>query len=107
MPRSSTARSGFPDGEAVAPRGGYLPQNFYRPDVWLIAADGSDARRDANGNGTARRRAPSRAGRNLSGRHDLMPRSTMNSDIVPGENARLRVSGDGRWITFIAPHAGS
>jgi dipeptidyl aminopeptidase/acylaminoacyl peptidase len=95
----------LPDGSAVAALGGYLPENFYRSDIWLIAADGSDARpANAGGNGRA---APRRVGRNLSGRHDIMPGSTMNSDIVPGENPRLRGSADGRWITFIAPHEGS
>jgi len=83
----------LPDGRTVAAIGGYLPDNFYRNDLWLVAADGSDARKHG--------------GRNLSGRHDLMLGSSMNSDIVPGEDARLRVSGDGRWITFQAPDHGS
>jgi dipeptidyl aminopeptidase/acylaminoacyl peptidase len=84
----------LPDGKSVAALGGYLPDNFYRSDLWLIAADGSDA-------GVAG------GGRNLSGRHDLMPGSTMTSDIVPNEDPRLVVSADGRWITFTAPHEGS
>jgi dipeptidyl aminopeptidase/acylaminoacyl peptidase len=83
----------LPNGRAVAAIGGYLPDNFYRSDIWLIAADGSDAARNG--------------GRNLSGRHDLMPASSMSSDIVPGEDPRLVVSGDGRWITFLAPRNGS
>ncbi|HEX5825311.1 MAG TPA: S9 family peptidase [Candidatus Limnocylindrales bacterium] len=83
-----------PDGRTVAAIGGYLPDNFYRSDLWLVAADGSDA---GAGHG----------GRNLSGRHDLMLASTMNSDIIPGEDPRLVVSGDGRWITFLAPRQGS
>ena len=33
----------MPDGERIAAIGGYLPDNFYRFDAWLIAADGSDA----------------------------------------------------------------
>jgi acylaminoacyl-peptidase len=85
--------SWLPDGRTVVAMGGYLPDNFYRSDVWLIAADGSDAGKNG--------------GRNLSGRHDLMPGSSMNSDIVPGEEPRLIVSGDGRWITFQAPRHGS
>ncbi len=84
----------LPDGSAVAALGGYLPGNFYRSDVWLIAADGSDA-------------AVPRGGRNLTGAHDLMPASTLNSDIVPGEPARLVASADGAWITFLAPAEGS
>jgi dipeptidyl aminopeptidase/acylaminoacyl peptidase len=83
----------LPDGRTVAAIGGYIPDNFYRNDLWLIAADGSDARKHG--------------GRNLTGHHDLMLGSSMNSDIVPGEDARLRVSGDGRWITFQAPIRGS
>ena len=31
----------------------------------------------------------------------------MTSDIVPGEDARIVASGDGRWVTFLAPRAGS
>ena len=86
--------SWLPDGSAVAAIGGYLPENFYRLDLWLIAADGSDRR-------------PARGGRNLTGRHDVMLGTTINSDIVPGEGARLTTSGDGRWITFQAPIEGS
>ncbi len=84
----------LPDGSAVAALGGHLPENFYRSDVWLIAADGSDAE-------------PPKGGRNLTGRHDLMPASSPNSDIVPGEAPRLVVSADGAWITFTAPDEGS
>ena len=50
----------LPDGTAVATIGGYLPENFYRNDLWLIAADGSDA-------------STKGGGRNLTGPHDLMP----------------------------------
>jgi acylaminoacyl-peptidase len=84
----------LPDGRTIAAFGGYLPENFYRSDVWLVAADGSD-------------REPRGGGRNLSGRHDLMPASTINSDIVPNETPRLVPSADGRWITFTAPRDGS
>ena len=83
----------LPNGRTVAAIGGYLPDNFYRSDLWLVAADGSDAYGDG--------------GRNLSGRHDLMLAATMNSDIVPGEDSRLVASADGRWITFQAPKDGS
>ena len=79
----------LPDGSAIAAIGGYLPDNFYRSDLWLIAADGSDA----HGHG----------GRNLTGAHDLMLASTINSDIVPGEDHRAIPSADGRWLTFRAP----
>jgi dipeptidyl aminopeptidase/acylaminoacyl peptidase len=83
----------LPDGRSVATIGGYLPDNFYRSDLWLIAADGSDAL--------------SGGGRNLSGRHDLMLAAAMASDIVPGEDARVVASIDGQWITFQAPLDGS
>jgi dipeptidyl aminopeptidase/acylaminoacyl peptidase len=84
----------LPDGERIAAIGGYLPENFFRFDAWLIAADGSDASKP-------------RGGRNLSGPHDLMIAAGQNSDIVPGETARLEVSGDGDWLTFLAPIEGS
>ncbi|MEO5941599.1 MAG: S9 family peptidase [Candidatus Limnocylindrales bacterium] len=84
----------MPDGASVAALGGYLPENFYRSDIWLIAADGSDAKAVAGG-------------RNLTGVHDLMPGSTINSDIVPGEDARVIPSADGGSITFLAPIEGS
>ncbi len=83
----------LPDGRTVAVLGGRIPENSYRSDIWLFAADGSDA-----GAG---------AGRNLSGRHDIMVGAAMNSDITPGEPARLVPSADGRWLSFIAPIAGS
>jgi dipeptidyl aminopeptidase/acylaminoacyl peptidase len=84
----------LPDGSAVAAFGGYLPDNFYRSDLWLIAADGSDA-------------ATPHGGRNLTGVHDLMPGSTVNSDIVPGEGARAIPSADGASIAFQAPIDGA
>jgi dipeptidyl aminopeptidase/acylaminoacyl peptidase len=83
----------LPDGKSIAALGGQRPASDYRLDLWLLAADGSDA--TAGG------------GRNLSGRHDLMPGSGMNSDITPGEPVRLIPSTDGAWISFIAPIAGS
>jgi len=84
----------LPDGRTIAAIGGYLPDNFYTADLWLVAADGSDATTDAGG-------------RNLTIRHDRMLATSMNSDIVPGEAARLIPSADGRWITFQAPIDGS
>ena len=84
----------LPDGRTIAAIGGYLPDNFYTADLWLIAADGSDA-------------GISAGGRNLTVRHDLMLAASMNSDIAPGESAGLSVSADGRWVTFLAPIDGS
>ena len=84
----------MPDGTTIATIGGYLPDNFYRSDAWLIAADGSDAETPGGG-------------RNLTGRHDLMLNATLASDVVPNETARLIPSADGRWLAFLAPHEGS
>jgi acylaminoacyl-peptidase len=64
-----------------------------RNDIWLFAADGSQARKGE--------------GRNLSGRHDLMPGSGMGSDITPGEPAHLWAAPDGRHLLFSAPVRGS
>jgi dipeptidyl aminopeptidase/acylaminoacyl peptidase len=84
----------MPDGSSIAALGHRLEGRAgSRNDVWLFAADGSDARPDG--------------GRNLSARHDLMPGSGMNSDVTRGETARLWPSPDGRWITFSAPVDGA
>ena len=84
----------LPDGRTLAALGHRFPANAgSRADVWLFKADGSD-------NGP-------RAGRNLSGRHDLMPGSGMNSDVTVGEGARLAVTADGRSILFSAPVEGA
>jgi dipeptidyl aminopeptidase/acylaminoacyl peptidase len=82
----------LPDGKTLAALGGRLPANGYRNDIWLLAADGSDAKPGG--------------GRNISDRHDIMPGSGMNSDITPGEGPCLIPSDDGAWLTFLAPIAG-
>jgi len=64
-----------------------------RSDVWRFAADGSEA-------GPA-------GGRNLTGRHDLMIGSTMNSDVVLGEDARLVAVADGASVLAIGPTEGA
>ena len=65
----------LPDGRTIAALGHrYAGRAGSRNDIWLFAADGSDA-------------APT-GGRNLSGDHDLMPGSGMGSDLVPGEGPR-------------------
>ena len=82
------------DGRTIAALGSKLEgRGGSRNDIWLFPADGSEAR--ANG------------GRNLSGRHDLMPGSGVASDIVRGETARLIPSKDGADIDFLAPIDGS
>jgi dipeptidyl aminopeptidase/acylaminoacyl peptidase len=83
----------LPNGKTLAVQGGRVPANAYRADIWLFAADGSDARPDG--------------GWNISDRHDIMPGSGMNSDITPGEGSRLIPSDDGKWLTFLAPVDGS
>ena len=84
----------LPDGRTIVALGHRLEGRAgSRNDLWLFAADGSDA--GATG------------GRNLSARHDLMPGSGMNSDVTHGEPSVLRPSPDGASITFGAPIDGS
>jgi acylaminoacyl-peptidase len=84
----------MPDGQTIAALGHKLEgRGGSRNDIWLFAADGSQAR--ATG------------GRNLSARHDLMPGSAMSSDVTVGEHPRLWPAPDGRSITFSAPIDGS
>jgi acylaminoacyl-peptidase len=77
--------------DTIAALGGDHPHVFYRTDIWVFAADGSDAR----------------AGRNLSGRHDIMPGATLNSDSTIGEDPRFVATPDGRAILFRAPLDGA
>ena len=82
------------DGLTLALLGHRYPRaGGSRNDIWLFAADGGEA-----GKG---------GGRNLSGRHDLMPGSGMGSDITPGEPARLWATPDGQHLLFTAPIRGS
>lgn len=84
----------MPDGRLLAVLGHrHEGRAGSRNDVWLFAADGSEA-----GQGD---------GRNLSARHDLMPGSGMNSDVTRGEVSRLWPAPDGRSVTFTAPIDGS
>lgn len=83
-----------PDGHSIATLGHRLEGRAgSRNDIWLFAADGSDS--------------GATAGQNLSARHDLMPGSGMNSDVTPGEVARLWPSPDVSSLTFTAPIEGS
>ncbi len=79
------------DDDAIVTLGGLAPHAFYRSDIWQFAADGSDARRGAN----------------LSGRHDVMPASSMNSDVTVGEPPRLWPIERGAAVLFLAPHRGA
>ena len=94
-PRSVfSAPAWLPDGRTIAALGHRLEGRAgSRNDIWLLAADGSDA-------------TPT-AGRNLSAKHDLMPRANGTSDVTVGEAAPIVVSADGRSIQFSAPIDGS
>jgi acylaminoacyl-peptidase len=78
-------------GRSIAVLGGVLPHQPYRSDIWIFPADGSDPR----------------GGRNLSGRHDIMPGSSVSSDVTIGEAPRLQPASDGGSILFLAPNRGS
>lgn len=88
-----SAPAWLPDGRTVAALGGRFPSVVYGEDVWLLAADGSDARPGG--------------GRNLTAEVDLMPATMMNSDVAVADPARLVSSADGQWLTFAAPADGS
>jgi acylaminoacyl-peptidase len=84
----------LPDGRRLAVLGHRWPAaGGSRADVWLFSADGSE-------NGP-------RAGRNLSAQHDLMPGSTLNSDLTLNEAPRLAVGADGASVLFSAPSDGA
>jgi dipeptidyl aminopeptidase/acylaminoacyl peptidase len=82
------------DGTTIAALGHrFAGRAGSRNDIWLFAADGRDGTPDG--------------GTNLSGRHDRMPGSGMNSDIAPGHGPVLIPSADSRWIHFTAPDRGA
>jgi dipeptidyl aminopeptidase/acylaminoacyl peptidase len=79
------------DRKRIAVLGGALPHVFYGVEVRLFPADGSDTR-----GGTA-----------LTSAEEVMPSSTMNSDLAIGEDPRLVAIEDGRALLFLAPHRGA
>lgn len=81
----------LPDGRTIAVLGGLVPDVYFRWQIVLFPADGSDAR----------------GGTDLSGRHDVMPGSGMNSDVTLGEGPRLIPADDGASLLFLAPHEGA
>ncbi len=84
----------LPDGGTIAALGNRYEANAgTRNDIWLFAADGSDA-------------TPT-GGRNVSAGHDLMPGSGMTSDVTLGEGPRLIPTPDGRALLFTAPIDGA
>ena len=94
-PRSMfVAPAWLPDGETIVALGHRLEGRAgSRNDILLLAADGSDA-------------TPT-GGRNLSARHDLMPRAGAASDVTVGEDTPVIASADGRWLHFSAPIQGA
>ena len=84
----------LPDGRTIAALGSKLEgRGGSRDDIWLFPADGSEAKADG--------------GRNLSGRHDLMPGAGVASDVTKGEPALLMPTEDGAAIDVLAPIDGS
>lgn len=84
----------LPDGKSIVTLGNRLEGRAgSRNDVWVFAADGSDA-------------SPT-GGRNVSARHDLMALAGMGSDVTPGEAPRPVVTADGSAVLFSAPIDGS
>ena len=93
-PRSVFATPVWLDGATIAALGSKLEgRGGSRNDIWLFPADGSEATADG--------------GRNLSGRHDLMPGSGVASDVTKVEPARLVPTPHGAAIDFLAPIDGS
>ncbi len=83
-----------PDGRSILVMGARLDgSGGIRNDLWVFAADASDA-------------TPT-GGRNVSGRHDLMPLSGMTSDVTIGETAAPAVDADGTHAFVTAPIDGS
>ena len=84
----------LPDGRTLAVLGHRYPAGAgSRADVWLMAADGSDAHQQG--------------GRNLTAPADLVIDSAMGSDVTIGEGNRIAVAPDGRSVHFSAPVEGS
>ena len=83
-----------PDGDSLVVMGNKLEGGGgSRNDVWVFAADGSDA-------------TPT-GGRNVSGPSDLMPLALMISDVTAGEQRAPIVSADGAHAFVSAPADGA
>jgi len=83
-----------PDGRGIVALGHRFPVSAgCRTDVWVFAADGSEAGRDG--------------GRNISASLDLMIGAGINSDVTIGEGARLLVADGGRSVLVLAPAWGA
>ena len=79
-----------PDGAWLAVKGFTQARPGVRTDVWRFRPQGGDG-----------------VGEDLTGEHDLMVDSAMNSDLFGGPGSRLAWSEDGRWISFTAPLDGA
>ena len=79
-----------PDGAWLAVKGFAQARPGVRTDVWRFRPRGGDG-----------------VGEDLTGEHDLMVDSAMNSDLFGGPGSRLAWSEDGRWISFTAPVDGA
>ncbi len=82
----------LPSGDRIAVLGGTRPNVYFRTQVLLFAADGSEART---------------SGRDLTGADDVMAAPAMGSDLTPGENSRAIPIEGGRSLLFNAAHDGS
>ena len=82
----------LPGGDRIAAFGGTRPDVYFRTELRVFAADGSDART----NGT-----------DLTGADDVMVAPAMGSDLTPGEGARPIPIDDGRAVLFQGAHEGS
>jgi acylaminoacyl-peptidase len=82
----------LPDGERIAVLGGNRPNVYFRTQVLLFAADGSEART---------------SGTDLTGADDIMAAPAMGSDLTPGEGSRPIPIEGGRALLFNASHEGS
>jgi len=79
-----------PDGAWLAVKGFTQARPGVRTDVWRFRPQGGDG-----------------VGEDLTGEHDLMVDSAMNSDLFGGPGSRVAWSEDGRWISFTAPLEGA
>src|SRR5262249_45835086 len=84
--------SWLPDGRQLAVLGGTRPDTYFRTQVLLFAADGSEARTP---------------GRDLTGADDVMAAPAMGSDLTPGEDTGAIPIEGGRALLFNAAHEGS
>jgi dipeptidyl aminopeptidase/acylaminoacyl peptidase len=104
---------GADGGRPVRVTGGRREQYFgdptWSPDGAWIAAIGHrwPARSGSRGDVWRFRPSAEDPGEDLTAAEDLFADAHMNSDLLGAGGSPLHWSGDGRWITFTAPHEGS